>query len=196
LPDVLTYLDRQGQVAETTGLMWLRLKVYILQALAYHVLGDAAQAMEKLEQALPLAEPEGYIRIFVDEGAPMATVLGRMKAEGGRWKEYIRKLLLAFEESEGRRVADGVTAEIPPFHPSSSPGAPRSAVLHPLVEPLTPRELEVLRLMAAGHSNQEIAQRLIVSVGTVKKHLNNIFGKLNATSRTQAVARARELQLL
>jgi LuxR family maltose regulon positive regulatory protein len=178
-------------MATATGLMWLRIKVYALQALAYQALGDSPQAMERLEQALSLAEPENYIRIFIDEGAPMAELLGRMKDEGGRRKEYIRKLLLAFEKSEEGRVTGGggVKTEIPPFHPSS-------LIPHPLVEPLTPRELEVLQLMAAGQSNQEIARALVVSVGTVKKHLSNIFGKLDATSRTQAVARAREFQLL
>jgi LuxR family maltose regulon positive regulatory protein len=188
LPDVLAYLDRQGQIATATGLTWLRLKVYALQALAYEALGDSARAMEKLEQALSLAEPEGYIRIFVDEGAPMAALLHQAAARG-LTPNYITKLLAAFPA--GEQVSGGAEVQIA----SDTPLLPRpSAPL--LVEPLTSRELEVLQLMAAGQSNREIARTLVVSVGTVKKHLSNIFGKLNATSRTQAVARARELQLL
>ena len=100
-------------------------------------------------------------------------------------KDYILKLLSAFEKDERRTLKD---EERPTFHPSSfSP--------HPLVEPLTERELELLRLVAAGRSNQEIAQELFLAIGTVKKHLNNIFGKLGVSSRTQAVAHARELNL-
>jgi LuxR family maltose regulon positive regulatory protein len=119
----------------------------------------------------------------VDEGEPMAELLGRMKARQAgktrRMKEYILKLLAAFGKDEARST----------FHPSSfSP--------QPLVEPLTERELELLRLVAAGRSNKEIAQELFLAIGTVKKHLNNIFGKLIVSSRTQAVARARELDLL
>jgi LuxR family maltose regulon positive regulatory protein len=180
LPDVLAYLERQSQVAETSGLMWLRIKVYALQALAYYALGDSTQAMEKLGHALSLAEPEGYIRIFVDEGAPMAALL-QLAATKGFAPNYIDKLLAVFPAEE-QTVSSSPVLLRPP--------APL------LIEPLTPRELEVLQLIAAGHSNQEIARALVVSVGTVKKHLNNIFGKLNVTSRTQAVARAREFQLL
>jgi LuxR family maltose regulon positive regulatory protein len=149
------------------------------------------QALITLERALTLAEPEGYIHLFLDEGAPMAKLLIRMKAEGGTpsWgqvmKGYINKILMAWEKSKQK------------FHPSSP--APRSSggvIPHPLIEPLSERELELLRLIAAGMSNSEMAEALVVTVGTVKWHLNNIYGKLDVRSRTQAVARARELQLL
>jgi LuxR family maltose regulon positive regulatory protein len=180
LPDVLAYLDRQSQAAEAAGLMWLRIKVYALQALAYQALGDSAQAMAMLAEALSLAEPEGYVRVFIDEGAPMAALL-RRAAPRGLAPNYISELLAAFPTGEQAARASPL-----PLRPS----APL------LVEPLTPRELEVLQLIAAGQSNREIARALVVSVGTVKKHLNNIFGKLTVASRTQAVARARELQLL
>jgi LuxR family maltose regulon positive regulatory protein len=96
-------------------------------------------------------------------------------------KEYIHKLLTAFGKDEERST----------FHPTA-----RSFILHPLVDPLSERELELLRLVAAGYSNQEIAEKLFLAIGTVKKHLNNIFGKLGASSRTQAIVRARELDLL
>ncbi|MCL4302267.1 MAG: hypothetical protein KJ077_41650 [Anaerolineae bacterium] len=202
LPDVIAYLDRRGQVAEARGLMWLRIKVYALQALAYQALGDTARAVERLEQALPLAEPEGYIRIFIDEGAPMAELL-HQAARRGLAPNYISKLLTGFpaKEQPQPEVSPGSGGLPGTEHPAegqiaiSSP-VPLRTPAPLLVESLTPRELEVLQLMAAGHSNQEIARALVVSVGTVKKHLNNIFGKLDATSRTQAVARARELHLL
>jgi LuxR family maltose regulon positive regulatory protein len=196
LPDVLSYLDQRGQMA-ATGLMWLRIKVLVLQALAHQALGDSVQAQEILEQALTLAEPEDYIRIFIDEGAPMATLL-QQAAERGLAPNYIGKLLAAFPAEEHaasgapKGGSRGAGEQIVIFStlPLLRPPAPL------LVEPLTPRELEVLQLMAAGHSNQEIAQSLVVSIGTVKKHLNNIFGKLEVTSRTQAIVRARDLQLL
>ena len=106
-------------------------------------------------------------------------------------KEYVRKLLLAFEKNESRRMKDegGTKIDPPSLHPSS-------LTLQPLVDPLTDRELELLRLVAIGRSNQAIARELFLAVGTVKKHLNNIFGKLVVQSRTQAIVRARELKLL
>jgi LuxR family maltose regulon positive regulatory protein len=139
-----------------------------------------------LERALSLAEPEGYVRTFVDEGMPMAALL-RKAAAGGLYPDYVDKLLAALEsEIKDERKT-----------PSSSPSpvipGPGSS---PLVEPLSGREIEVLRLIAAGLSNREIADELFLAIGTVKKHINNIFGKLNVRKRTQAVARARELGML
>jgi LuxR family transcriptional regulator, maltose regulon positive regulatory protein len=134
-----------------------------------------------LAGALALAEPEGYVRTFVDEGAPMAELLSEVleALQRGRLDppipaHYIRKLLAATE-----RNASGAAL--------SAAGLP---------EPLSERELEVLQLVAAGKSNRRIASELFVSVGTVKTHLNNAYRKLDAHSRTQAVARARELNLL
>jgi ATP/maltotriose-dependent transcriptional regulator MalT len=103
-------------------------------------------------------------------------------------------VLAAFGKDEGGRMKDETKGTT--FHPSSSPGAPRSAVPHPLVDPLTPRELEVLRLITAGLTNQQIAAQLVISVGTAKFYTSQIYSKLNVSSRTQAVARARELNLL
>jgi ATP/maltotriose-dependent transcriptional regulator MalT len=112
--------------------------------------------------------------------------------------EVIQNELAALGKDEGGRTARASEGEDEktPLHPSSSPGAPRAAVPHPLVEPLTARELEILRLIAAGLSNPEIAAALILTVGTVKAHTHHIYGKLNATNRVQAVARARESGLL
>jgi len=156
---------RKGIVIETT----------MLKALALQATGDIARATTALEQALSLAEPEGYIRLFVDKGEPMRLLLQRMRAEGERMKEYAAQLLAAF----GR---EGLQ--------------PSPVILQPLVEPLSERELEVLRMIAEGLSNQEIADRLVVAPSTVKTHINNLYGKLGVNSRVQAATRARELNLL
>jgi LuxR family maltose regulon positive regulatory protein len=163
------------QVAEAAGQTGNVIELLALKALALQTQGQPTQAMTTLEHALALAEPEGYLRIFVDEGKPMELLLQRLKAEDGRIKDYVDKLLSAF----GERI----------LHPSS-------LIRQPLFEPLSERELEVLRLIADGLSNAEIAQRLVIAQGTVKRHINNIYGKLGVQSRTQAVARSRELGLL
>ncbi len=136
--------------------------------------------MAALELALTMAEPEGYVRTFVDEGAPMAALL-RRAASRGVAPGYVSKLLDALDsEAQMRRGSTG----------------PASPVAQPLEESLSEREREVLRLIAAGLSNRDIAQDLVLATGTVKKHTNNIFTKLGVRSRTQAVAQARELGLL
>ena len=150
------------------------IEVLILQALVYHARGNKAQALASLNRGLTLAEPEGYVRIFVDEGQMMTELLTGL-SEVEVLKEYVRKLLSAF----GRQS----NAHLPP--PSQ-----------PLIDPLSDRELEVLRLVAQGLSNDEISKRLFLSVSTVKGHNLRIFGKLQVKSRTEAVARARELDLL
>ncbi|MCB0014253.1 MAG: hypothetical protein KDE34_20210 [Anaerolineales bacterium] len=139
------------------------------------------QAAATLAQALALAEPEGFVRLFVDEGPPVAELLNRVNAspEGRRRTTYIRKLLAAF-----------------PHHPAEAVASPSVSTPQPLIEPLSERELEVLRLIAAGKSNKEIARLLVIAPGTVKKHLNNIYGKLGVHSRTQALVRANALELL
>jgi LuxR family maltose regulon positive regulatory protein len=154
------------------------IEIQAVQALAFQAARDTPAALAALEHALTLAEPEGYVRVFVDEGEPMRSLLQRMKDEvrSARVKSYVTELLAAFP----------ATVDL---HPSA-------LIPHPLIEPLSEREREVLNLIAAGLSNHEIADKLIISLGTVKTHINNIFGKLDAKNRTQAVARARELNLL
>jgi LuxR family maltose regulon positive regulatory protein len=168
--ELLAQLLEAAEVAERPGSM---IKILPLQALAFQAQGDLDQAFCTLERALSLAEPEGYVRTFVDEGKPMARLLRRALAEGIA-PSYVSKLLPAFGES---------AQPVPP-------------ATQALVEPLTERELEVLRLIAAGLSNREIAQELVVALSTVKTHINHIYGKLDAKSRTQAVAQARALDLL
>ena len=144
-----------------------------------------------LGRALTLAEPEGYVRIFVDEGKPMAELLTRIEAKDGipRVKEYILKLLSAFNEHK----------EIHPWqHPLKSRGftSQRTISPQPLIEPLSERELEVLRLLRTELSGPEIARELMVSLSTMRTHTQNIYAKLGVNNRRAAVRRAEELDLL
>jgi LuxR family maltose regulon positive regulatory protein len=158
-----------------------RLKVLTLQAVALQASGEQEKAVQALRDALVLAEPAGFIRLFVDEGHPMAHLLSRASASG-IMPEYIGRVLAAFEAEKHRRADT-----------SSRPAAPPS---QPLLEPLSHRELEVLHLIAQGLSNQEIGERLVLALDTVKGHNRSIFGKLQVQRRTEAIARARELGLL
>jgi len=166
-------LQRLRESAEAKERLGSVLEILVLQALAFHAQGNHMQALSTLERALLLAEPEGYIRLFVDEGTPMLALLRQARARG-RVAGYVSTLLSAFGEQ----------GEVHVLHTRK------------LAEPLTEREREVLQLLAAGASNREIARRLVLSIGTVKKHVSNICGKLDAQSRTQAIARARTLHLL
>ncbi|MBN1217331.1 MAG: LuxR family transcriptional regulator [Anaerolineae bacterium] len=177
----LAVLESLRRQVEAKGWADEQLKVMVLQAVAHHAYGEKDQAARLLADALALAEPGGFIRIFVDEGRPMMELLTRMKpydvrAEGGRRKEYIDKLLAAFGKQKD-------------VHPSS-------LIPQPLPEPLSQRELEVLQLIAQGLSNSEISERLFLALSTVKGHNRRIYGKLQVQRRTEAIARARELGLL
>lgn len=167
----LDLLEGLRGAAEATGRIGSTIKILALQALGYEARGDEARAVVALERSLKLAEPEGYVRTFLDEGTPMAALLRRAMANGVL-PGYASRLLEAF----------GSPTERPPAGPLS--------------EPLSERELEVLRLVAAGMSNAEISRTLFVALSTVKKHINNVYRKLGVNSRTRAVARARELNLL
>jgi ATP/maltotriose-dependent transcriptional regulator MalT len=160
------------------------MEVYLLRALALQKPDSGfipADAVSNLERALDLAEAPGFVMLLLEEGPALIPLLNAVidhQTAPGRIKKYARKLLDAFGER-------GEPAAPPP---------PGEAIA--LVEQLTPREMEVLRLIAAGDSNQTIADKLVITVRTVKKHTSNIYGKLNVNSRIQAVARARELGLL
>ncbi len=173
--DALKLLSRLLQTAENAKRMGSMLEILTVQALTFHAHGDTVQALASLKRALTLAEPEGYFRFFVNEGSVMAellTALSRAR-EDDRLNNYIQKLLNAFTKTK-----------------------PEPANAQPLIDPLSERELEVLRLVADGLSNDEISQKLFLALSTVKGHNLRIFGKLQAKSRTEAVARARELSLL
>jgi LuxR family maltose regulon positive regulatory protein len=178
-------LDRLLEAAEAGGRTSRVIEILNLQSLASQAGGNRAQAIRMLGRALALAEPGGFVRIFVDEGPPMAQLLYQA-AVRGVMPDYAARLLAAFEGAtvdEGRRTGEKVPS--PVVRPSSA-----------LVEPLSHRELEVLQLIAEGLTNREIAARLLLSVNTVKAHARNIYGKLDAHNRTQAVARARALGIL
>ncbi|MHB1134998.1 MAG: LuxR C-terminal-related transcriptional regulator, partial [Chloroflexota bacterium] len=181
----------RGQV-EATGWPDERLKVLVLQALALQQRGDVDRARQLLGDALALAEPGGFIRIFLDEGAPMAQMLSEAASRGIR-PEYLGKLLAAFAAEEqpvlaGHQASPGRSAD--KSHLSPPPSA------QPSGESLSQRELEVLQLIAKGLSNREIGERLFLALDTVKGHNRRIFEKLQVQRRTEAVVRARELDLL
>ena len=163
--------DRTGSLIETGA----------LRALARAASGDEAGAVTALAGALLLACPQGYVRVFADEGPPMAALLGRLvaaqrtgQAAAGVPLGYLARLQRAFGSSQPARD----------LAPSG------------LIDPLTSREHEVLTMLAAGRSNQAIARELVVTLDTVKKHVGHVLGKLGAANRTEAVARARELNLI
>lgn len=166
----LARLEPLRKQAESSNWPDERLKIMVLQSLAFQAGGANQQASQVLSEALALAEPGGFIRLFVDEGENMRSLLTRIRATlkpGQPASRYLDQLLSAF-----------------------GPGVSRSPEL------LTPRELEILRLIAAGHSNQEIGQRLFLALDTVKGHNRRIFDKLQVQRRTEAIARARELGLV
>jgi LuxR family maltose regulon positive regulatory protein len=174
----LAVLEPFHQHAEAKGWQDEQLRATILQALAHHAQGEKDKAVRLLGHALALAEPGGFIRIFVDEGTPMAQLLSESAVQE-IMPNYAGKLLAAFEaETQGIEER----AYLSPAQP--------------LIEPLSQRELEVLRLVAQGLSNGEIGQRLFLALDTVKGHNRRIYDKLQVQRRTEAVARARELGLL
>ena len=176
--DAISLLERILNAAEEGGRMGSVIEILALLALAHAAQDDLPQALVSLERALTLAEPEGYVRIFVDEGQPMAELLRKMNAsreDSTAGKTYIHKLLAAFGGEE--------------IHPSSF-------ILQPLIEPLSIYELEVLRLLRTELSGPEIARKRMVSLNTIRTHTQHIYAKLGVNNRRAAVRRAEELGLL
>jgi LuxR family transcriptional regulator, maltose regulon positive regulatory protein len=181
---ITSQLASEAKAGERTATL---IEALTLQACALHAQGEVETALVVLTKALALAEPEGYVRVFVDEGDVMEQLLAAVASQLAKdsdneafpSKAYVAELLAAFP---GRPLSP-----LAPVPPDQATG---------LVEPLTPRELEVLELIAAGDSNRTIAEKLVITVSAVKKHTGNIYGKLDVNSRTQAVARARQLGLL
>src|SRR5205085_6520337 len=201
LREAMGLLERLLQAAEEGERTGSVIEILVLQALAHQTQGNILAALMPLERALTLAEPEGYVRIFVDEGPPMAVLLAKLHEHSRKRPRatstnvplaYIERLLALLR---GERVQEGTSpAATSSTSSTSSPSAPTPA--QPLLDPLTERELEVLRLIAAGLSNREIAARLVLALSTVKSYVNTIYSKLQVESRTKAVARARALHLL
>jgi LuxR family maltose regulon positive regulatory protein len=178
----LRLLEPYRQRLRAVGWAGIEIEVLSLQALALNGLGQAGQARDLLRRALSLAEPEGYARTFVDLGSPLARLLAEVRSSTeGRVQPYVDRLLEMFRASApGPRLR------------AAEPAVPES----PLVEPLTGREREVLRLVVAGLSNREIAEELVITLGTAKRHVSNIYAKLDVHSRARAIALARELRLV
>jgi LuxR family transcriptional regulator, maltose regulon positive regulatory protein len=179
LDEATRLLGRLLQAAETGGRLGSSIQILLLQALAYQARGDLPRALAELERALTLAEPEGYVRVFLDEGDALRLLIEKQSYNRNHpLRSYTDKLLAAFTQP----VA-----------------VPKSAIIHQksdLIEPLSLSQLKILQLIAQGLSNREIGERLFLALSTVKGHNRIIFDKLQVQSRTEAVARARELGLL
>jgi len=179
-------LERLLKAAEAGGRLGSVIEILALQALAYHAQGDLPAALLPLQHALALAEPEGYVRMFLDEGESMGQLLCEASARQ-IMPDYTGKLLAAFE-AEKQKSED--KPDLPPVLPEEHPDG------EPLIDPLSQREIKILQLIAQGLSNREIGERLFLALNTVKGHNRKIFDKLQVQSRTEAIARARELGLL
>jgi LuxR family maltose regulon positive regulatory protein len=172
LPEATGLLRRLCRATEQGGRIGRLIECLSLLALALQDQHEQQVALSHLQRALVLAQPEGYIRLFVDEGQAMQAMLLQLQPNAPNLDEYIDDLLGAF--------------------PRETPPDPQSA----LVELLSDRELEVLRCIAAGMTNQAIADQLFVSINTVKSHVRHIYGKLGVSNRTQAASKARESRLV
>jgi LuxR family transcriptional regulator, maltose regulon positive regulatory protein len=182
----LRLLERLDALAAAQGRTESLIETRALLALALQSARDHQGALTTLAEALALARPEGYVRVFADEGPPMAALL----------QSLIRERRRGHAAVVSRPARDHVNRVVGAFRPpTGDPDRPAAAASR-LPEPLTRRELEVLGLVAAGRPNQEIADELVVTLETVKKHLSHVFDKLGAANRTDAVARARELRLI
>jgi LuxR family maltose regulon positive regulatory protein len=161
-------------VAGVEGRIHDLIHILVLESLAYLDQFELDQAVDLLAEALALSEPGGYVRVYLDEGNPMLRLL-RIAHRRGTNVPYVEELLATAGET---------------------PGALTRVTHMELVEPITPREVDVLRLIALGLTNKEIGDELYVSVATVKRHITNLNGKLGVSSRTEAVQKARRLKLL
>ncbi len=185
ISEVIGFLERLLKAAEEGGRTGSAIEILIVQALVHRIRGDTPAALVPLQQALKLAEPEGYIRIFVEEGQPMGQLLFEA-AKRGIMPDYTGKLLsaLATEQQSG-------TGES--HLPAPGKSSPTS---QPLIEPLSQRELDVLRLFKTELSGPEIAQELVIGLSTVRTHTKSIYSKLNVDNRRAAVRRAVDLNLI
>jgi LuxR family maltose regulon positive regulatory protein len=186
LQEAAEILDRQAERVQA-GQWWGQLiELLVLRALLHQVNEDRASMRVALEEALALAEPEGYVRVFVDEGEPMRLLLLD-------YQRVLQDKIRAGADKRSLRLSSYADKLLSSF----SHAAPtEEAASEALLEPLSERERDILRLIAAGRSNQEIAEMLVIAVSTVKTHINNLYGKLGTNRRTEAIAIARTLGLL
>ncbi|HEU5200839.1 MAG TPA: LuxR C-terminal-related transcriptional regulator [Ktedonobacterales bacterium] len=195
-PQAMQLLTALLSSAEQVARVGSMLSILALQVAVLQASGDTQDALHLLTRLLALAEPEGYLRVFLDAGEPMRQALqaflkASQHAVSPSLASYAQSVLDAFASEQHQEM----TEETIPLVSKALP-RPSSQAAQPLLEPLTPREQEVLLLLAEGTSNQEIADRLVISLATAKKHVAGILSKLGAENRTQAIARARSLSLL
>ena len=171
-------------IAEEAGALGIALWFYILQALIYQAQHRIEEAMIPLERALTLAETEGYVRLFIQEGAPMRKLLQQATTRGIA-PAYAAELLAALHDVEPGTMAETGTQP-----------QPFTSISQPLIEPLTERELQVLRMLNTTLSGPEIAEELVISPSTYRSHTKNIYSKLGVHSRAEAIARAQDLNLM
>jgi LuxR family maltose regulon positive regulatory protein len=186
--EALALLDRLYAAAVAQGRVGSVIEAGALRALALAACGQDADAVDTLADVLTLACPQGYVRVFADEGPPMAALLTRLIAAqraGSGFSGFQAAASVPLGYLARLRSAFG-----------AEPAAPHTAAVPGLIDPLTSRELEVLQMLAAGKSNQAIAGELVVTLDTVKKHVSHLLGKLGAANRTEAVTRARQLGLI
>jgi LuxR family maltose regulon positive regulatory protein len=181
LHDAARLLERLRTAAQTGGRIGSVIEILVMESLTQHSLSNVRGALDLLAQALFLAEPEGFLRVFIDHGTRMRDLL-RYATARGLAGEYTRRVLAAFDASAPSKPA------LPASQAAANTSGPFQA--------LTTRELAILRLIAAGLRNQEIADHLSISAATVKRHIANAYGKLGVSHRTEALARANELKLL
>jgi LuxR family maltose regulon positive regulatory protein len=199
IQEAMGLLERLLKAAEEGGRKGSTIEILVLQSIAYHAQGDLPAALKPLQKALTLAEPEDYIRMFVDEGSPMTQLLLEA-ASRGIMPDYTGKLLRAFEAeqpgSAGKSPLPTPLAVLPEGPRRSPRPAGERGDGEPLTEPLSQRELEVLRLFKTELSGPEIARELVIALSTVRTHTKSIYSKLNVNNRRAAVKRAAELNLI
>jgi LuxR family maltose regulon positive regulatory protein len=183
---VAEMLDRLSRAAETDQRVGDLIEILVQQALFWHVSDQKSRAFQSFERALILAEPEGFIRSFVDEGEPMRSLLLD-------YQTIINKRIGVAIDNKSLRLLTYIDKLLAAF---SQPISVEKAKDEDFLEPLSERELDILRLIATGRSNKEIAEILVITLSTVKSHINNIYGKLGTNRRTQAIAFARKHGLL
>ena len=185
LTQVNGFLERLNDAAKAGHRYGRLIEILILQALVHQAGRDKNKAMEFLQQALELAEPEAYVKIFINEGKPLELLLRAVQNRGNA-ADYVKKLLLGFESN----------SEHEKNHPRSLCADAIISLNDLLDEPLSKREMEILKLIAQGLSNKEISEKLFIALSSVKGHNQKIFAKLQVQRRTEAVARARELAMV
>jgi LuxR family maltose regulon positive regulatory protein len=198
--EALSLLDRFSGGLDRPANSSITLTYLAQYLVALHHTGQNEQAHEVAARLFALTEPEGYLRVYLDEGEPMLQVLEALFTPHSQQHElapstraYISKLLTVFEQE---RQGAGTSLATPTPEPALPSAQQASAVFSAPGASLTQREQEVLRLLATGASNQDIARILVIELPTVKKHVSNLLGKLGATNRTQAIALARARSLL